>query len=179
MNNFKEYLKEMGMPPAAAPVPTPAPVDPAMAAPSAGASPPPSTPPDAEKKELPVNGVKLINAIDLMDPDRILRYLKTIQSGVVNVQADEEDIDDTIDASNDKLAPKPDTDTKLLTAKDIINRYLFIRRIAAAAADVIRTLSSERVKDAQIESMPDLNAEKPEPPVAQPPPPAPPAPQGM
>lgn len=145
----------------------------AMATPPPGAPPPGAPPPPTpeEKKDLPVDGVKLINAIDLMDPDRILRYIKTTQSGIVNTQNDEPSINDEL--AGDNIQPKPDTNKKLLTSKDIINRYLYLRRIAAAAADVIRTLSSERIQNAQIENspnMPDLTAEaKPTPaPVAAP-----------
>lgn len=146
----------MGMPPSpttpiAPPTPEQAPQQPS-----------PQLPPQDSPKDLPVNGIKLINAIDLMDPDRILRYVKTMQSGIVNLQDDEYNIDHEIDASDNKINPQQDTNKKMLTSKDIINRYLFIRRIAAAAADVIRTLSSERIQNAQIEAdpnMPDLSAE--------------------
>ncbi len=180
MNNFKSYVLEMGMP-APAPAADPAAMPPPPADPAAAGAPPPPAPapgapppaqPPAPEKELPINGAKLINAIDLMDPERVIRYIKSIQTGIVNLQADEDDITDKV--SNDKYEPQKDNNPKMITTKDMINRYLFLRKIAAAAADVIKTLNSERIQNAQIENMPDLNAEaKPKP---SPPPPA--APQG-
>ena len=168
MNNFKSYVVEMGMPPAPA-------ADPAAMTPPPGGdpAPPPAPAPPEEEKELPVDGTKLINAIDLMDPERVIRYIKSIQTGVVNLQDDEYDIEDKL--SDDKFAPKKDTNPKLITTKDMINRYLFLRRIVAAAAEVIKTLTSERIQNAQMETdpnMPDLNTE------AKPEVPPPAAPQG-
>lgn len=149
-----------GAPPAMGPAAAGAPpaIDPAAAGaspatdPAAGGTPPgqDSQTPKIDKNT-PVNGEQLINAIDLMDPTRIKRYIQDMQSDVLNLPNEVKGIDSIISASdpdNPTVDLKSNDDNMLSTA-DIIKRYLILRKISSAAADVIKVLNSERVQNGQ------------------------------
>ena len=49
----------------------------------------------------------------------------------------------------------------VLSAADILKRYLILRKLASAAADVIKILKSDRIQQGQIDKdMPDINPEE-------------------
>jgi len=176
---FKKYIKEAGIPDPTAGMAA-APIDPnaQMAPPPAGlpAAPPaglPAAPPAAppqsaqqDTKNTQVNGEELINALDLMDPERIKKYLKNIQSNVMEIPSEIDSMESSLDASNPETSDEGIEigidKNKILSSADILKRYLILRKISSAAADVIKLLNSDRIQQAQIEQqdkdMPDLNA---------------------
>ena len=123
----------------------------------------PASPPQPEK-DMPINGEELINALNLMDPERVKKYIKNTQSSILNLPNEIDNTEARLDASTPEISDEgieSNLSDTVLSAADILKRYLILRKLASAAADVIKILKSDRIQQGQIDKdMPDINPEE-------------------